>query len=404
MVAIPGRRGDEQDLDRLDRELGEPGAKQLPKAVRDRQRLAGLELRAATDELAAELEREERVAAARLPDPSELGSGELEAKPGLEQPVQRADAERAERQPRQPAFRERELELERHLDALRLAHRREHADPLAPQAPQRDLKRGGGRAVEPLQVVDGNQHRAPLLELAQRVEDRKPDRVRLRRIVLRLGQEQRDLQRTPAQRRQRPAHVLEDLRQELRQAGEAERGFSLHPAAEQDGREPCPRLAECGAQQGSLADSRLTGDDESGGAREGLGQEDLQRTQLLLAPDQLHGVSSTLAPFGIIEGTSTKNQRDERPHQRGPRLVSTTTARATSSCRDRSARAPAGIAPGHRRHRPRRDRAAGLRGCGNAHRSRRGGRRRSGPPTNRHHSRRNHESEQQKNEPTSTER
>ena len=101
---VPGRGGDEQDLDRLDRELGEAGAKQLPEAVRDRQRLAGLELRAAADELAAELEREERVAAARLPDPSELGPGELEAKPGLEQPVQRADAERAERQPRQPAL------------------------------------------------------------------------------------------------------------------------------------------------------------------------------------------------------------------------------------------------------------------------------------------------------------
>ena len=111
--------------------------------------------------------------------------------------MQRADAERAERQPRQPAFRERALELE-HLDTLSVAHRREHADSLAPQAPQRDLKRGGGRGVEPLQVVDGNQQRAPLLELAQRVEDREPDRVRLRRIVLRLGQEQRDLERSAA--------------------------------------------------------------------------------------------------------------------------------------------------------------------------------------------------------------
>ena len=102
---VPGRGRDEEDLDRLDRELGEAGAKQLPEAVRDRQRLAGLELRAAADELVAELEREERVAAARLPDPGELEPGELEAKPGLEQPVQRADAERAERQPCQPAFR-----------------------------------------------------------------------------------------------------------------------------------------------------------------------------------------------------------------------------------------------------------------------------------------------------------
>ena len=54
---VPGRGRDEEDLDRLDRELGEAGAKQLPEAVRDRQRLAGLELRAAADELVAELER-----------------------------------------------------------------------------------------------------------------------------------------------------------------------------------------------------------------------------------------------------------------------------------------------------------------------------------------------------------
>ena len=117
--------------------------------------------------------------------------------------MQRADAERAERQPCQPALRERALELDRHLDALRLAHRRKDADPLAPQAPQRDLKRAGGRRVEPLQVVDGNQQRAPLLELAQRVEDRKPDRVRLRRIVLRLGQEQRNLERSATRQGER---------------------------------------------------------------------------------------------------------------------------------------------------------------------------------------------------------
>ena len=59
-------------------------------------------LRVRADELAPELEREERVARRRLLDAGELRPGQIETEPLLEQVVERRQAERAEREPREP--------------------------------------------------------------------------------------------------------------------------------------------------------------------------------------------------------------------------------------------------------------------------------------------------------------
>ena len=127
-----------------------------------------------------------------------------------------------------------------------------------------------------MQVVDGNQQRAALLELAQRVEDRKPDRVRLRRIVLRLGQEQRDLERSAARRREQARDVPESAREQLREPREREPNLGLKTATEEHARAPGLRLVERGFEKCGLADPWLTGDDEGCGAGEDLGEKDFQ--------------------------------------------------------------------------------------------------------------------------------
>ena len=68
--------------------------------------------RAGADELPAELEREERIAPGRFPDTDELRAGELEAEPLLEERVDGADAERAERDLLEPRGREGAVELD----------------------------------------------------------------------------------------------------------------------------------------------------------------------------------------------------------------------------------------------------------------------------------------------------
>ena len=50
----------------------------------------------------------------------------------------------------------------------RRTHRREQADRLRLQAPQREAERAGGRGIEPLQVVDGHHHRSRRGERAER--------------------------------------------------------------------------------------------------------------------------------------------------------------------------------------------------------------------------------------------
>ena len=77
------------------------------------------------NELTPELEREERVPRCRLLYARQLGSGQLEPEPLLEQPMERTDAQRPQLELREPFLGKRALELGRHRDARRSAKRRE---------------------------------------------------------------------------------------------------------------------------------------------------------------------------------------------------------------------------------------------------------------------------------------
>ena len=103
----PGeRRGLEQDIAGVGRQAVETAAEQLAQAVGNAQGLSRRRPRVRAHELAPQLERKERITGRRLLHAGELWSGQLEPEPLLEQTMQRAERERAEREPLQPLFRE----------------------------------------------------------------------------------------------------------------------------------------------------------------------------------------------------------------------------------------------------------------------------------------------------------
>ena len=154
-LTVPVRRGDEldrragerrceeDDVAGIGREPGEAAAEELVQALGDGQGLAGGRPGARADELAPELEREERVACRRLLNTDELRPGQIETDSLPQQVVQRPHAQRADREPREPFRRESAIELDRNGCLGSRPHGREQADTLVTQAAERDLQHAG---------------------------------------------------------------------------------------------------------------------------------------------------------------------------------------------------------------------------------------------------------------------
>ena len=194
------RGGEEHHVAGLGRQPRQAAVEQLVQALGHSERAPGLGSRARPDELASELEREERIAGRRLLHPAELRPRQLEPGPFLQQAMKCTQAQRTEEEPIETLFRKGGLELERRGDLRRSPDGGEEADRLVPQAPQRDLQHACGGRVEPVQVVERDQHGAALGERAQHVEEREPDRARVRGLRSRLGEEEGDLERPASQR------------------------------------------------------------------------------------------------------------------------------------------------------------------------------------------------------------
>src|SRR5262249_51701379 len=140
------------------RQPGQTLAEHLAEAFRYAQRLACRRARASANQLAADLESKERVPCSRLVDADKLGSGQLQVEPLLQQGVDSADGERADRQLFDPPLRERPTQLERNLQFRTRPKGREQSDALLAEPPQRDLDGTGGRLIEPLQIIESDEH------------------------------------------------------------------------------------------------------------------------------------------------------------------------------------------------------------------------------------------------------
>src|SRR5581483_10153542 len=110
---------------------------------------------AARDELATDLEREQRVAERRVRDAVEEVPRRVEPEPGGEELAERAPAERADLD----ALDRPLLEHPPEGGGNRGPPRHEEGDGLLLEPARREGERVGGGSVEPLQIVDRDEHR-----------------------------------------------------------------------------------------------------------------------------------------------------------------------------------------------------------------------------------------------------
>ena len=232
-------------------------------ALGDPQRRACGTARIRADKLTTEFEREERISRRALFDSRELGRRELEPKPLLEEPVQNADLEGAERDRCQPIGCKRVVELKRGRCLSSRAHGDQHADGLLAQPSEGDLEHRSRCTVEPLRIVESNEHRPARGKCAEHVQDSEADRVHIDGLRTRLDEKKRNFERSATRRRKGRRHLLEHRQDQLREAGERERGFRLDPATHQDAVEAVSRCGNPCFPERGLPDPGLTREDES---------------------------------------------------------------------------------------------------------------------------------------------
>ena len=183
---------------------------------------------------------------------------------------------------------ERAVEPERHPVAVPVGPLgEEEEDALLAEAAQRELEHEGRRAVEPLDVVHRDHERGGLRQRPQRAQERDRHRAVVRRLALRVLEQQGDLERAALRRRQLRERVGEHG---LEQVGERREG---EPRLRSRRRRPQNPVAERRRQleprspEDRLPDARLTLDEE--GAREPVdgGEEGPELGELLLAADDL---------------------------------------------------------------------------------------------------------------------
>ena len=236
-----GESGREEQ--RLAGALGEsrqPGEEELPKVLRDRQRLAGLDVVIRVAQGASQLESEERPSSGGLVHAQQQRTPEREVETCPAQLVDRRDRHRAERQARE-LRRDRLGYIRGRRHVRGDPHRREQADGSRVEAARGEREHECGGPVQPLQVVDRDDDRAVDRQHAQRAEKGRGHRPLVGWCAAGVRQEQRDLERTPLRRRQRREDLVERVAEKVAQARERELHLGATRAGGEDARYPRPR-------------------------------------------------------------------------------------------------------------------------------------------------------------------
>jgi hypothetical protein len=130
----------------------------------------------------------------------ELRVRQLEFQPLFEQAVDRSQAEWKKLEPLEPLLGKGSLELERRRRVRGRAQGGQHTDRLVAQAAKGNLEHACRGRVEPLHVVERDEDGPVLSEHPLDVENGEPDRVRIRRVIARLHEPERNLERPPTGR------------------------------------------------------------------------------------------------------------------------------------------------------------------------------------------------------------
>ena len=229
-------------------------------------RFATLEPKRAALERAAELERIERVAARKLMQSSKRRSGEHEPEPVAHEPVQRAGAE--------AAHEDVVDALERRNNGVDVpCSTREHErDRFCRDAARSKTDHGGGRGVEPLDVVDDDEDRAADPNSRSAPSTATPS---ARASGATKSLEQQRNSKSPRLRLGKPAeHHVENRLEQVADRRKCELRLSFDRTRGERRESALARAREHRCAQRRLPDSRFALDQQRGSAGTGLRLEE----------------------------------------------------------------------------------------------------------------------------------
>ena len=219
------RRGVQQHLLRQRREGTHTLSNEIvPEVPRDGKGLARRSL-VPTQRRARDLQGEERIPAGRLAQAGEDRPRETRIQPDPHEFRQFAERHRVHGDPRHTLLRQRTSDTERQ-GRPGVSNGDQPTDPRVLEASEREHQRRRGRTIQPLHVVERDQHRIVDRRLSQHRQRSHVHRSRVGGRSLRFGSQERDLQCGELRRRERPEDVASSTEQ-VRETGERQRRFRL---------------------------------------------------------------------------------------------------------------------------------------------------------------------------------
>jgi hypothetical protein len=221
------------------------------------------------DEGAGDLEREERVPVRRRRDANQNRARKDLAELSAQSALQSPDTERAELHPLRPVLgKVPRKRIARGSTVAETAHREEETDTLIVEPTERVRKDAGRRRVQPVDVVDGDEHWALSFEHPKRREERSRYRTLLKRL-LGLGPQQRHFDRATLHPRQLWEHILDDAREEVGQRDVGKASLGLRGPSRQDTERTSQRVLDHCSKQRRLPNAGLAADQQPTGLSRG---------------------------------------------------------------------------------------------------------------------------------------
>jgi hypothetical protein len=163
--------------------------------------------------------------------------------------------------------------------------RRQQPNRLIPKTPQGVIQCYRTRAIEPLEVIDRDNHRALRRQAANHSQERGTHGPWLRRTSHRILQQQRHPQGVLLRRRQPGKHPIDNPSQQIAKCCKRQRRLSLSRTARQHQIRPYGRVSHPSRPHRRLADPGLARKQQTGQTRRHPIQKDRYYAKLTTAPE-----------------------------------------------------------------------------------------------------------------------
>ena len=270
---VAGRRGQPR----------QPRADELVERRGDGERLERVDVHV---EGTCQLLREEWIAARPFVDAEQSLSRKGLPEAIVQKPVERPHTQRSHRQQLDALRAQRPLHRRR-LDAVGEPPGEQQQHGARGETAQRERERARRRCVEPLHVVDCQQHRASLAEHVQHVAHRDTEGAVVDRFVCGFLVQQRNLERPPPRHRQQRRDIGEDLLEEVAETDVRETPLGLRGPRREHDQAALARRGHPFEPERRLADPRLAVQHEPGRSVRRPADEGLNGSELPLPADDL---------------------------------------------------------------------------------------------------------------------